>query len=378
MATYSPHGFLRQCGNVLLAEYFQRLDCLHELKIAKRKQTDVEPLIEACAALETKLRQRIEGDFHCVHDLANARGVESLHRTLQHEGGEFPDFGKQRGYHDKALWAFLHHRSLFEAVHKFTMPHASRAYWHTFAAPEGALFDNSPATQRALAASVSRYFRTLQGRGEHCQIEAHAYEGKDFVFLYPSSYFETHMLYEEQQFVRRITQPAFEVVVVWHHHENLAEVYHHGSRSEAWELFQLYAKHFLGMDDIGERPKQAYNLEAFKAKTPPRNIIYPAESRVEEIAVCKLKFAPLNHSDNTITIEGNVVRDRNATYAQLKETGLTMGTLKQIGLAVWMQGDAMNKPQKFDISPTACRLGHHGRDKAIREFLQANAIVIRD
>ncbi len=373
---YAPQAFLRHCANDLLAVYFTRLDCLQYLAIEKRKATDVEDILNALRDLPEQQRHKIEADFHSIHDLSTKEGVLALHSALQEQSIKFPPFSKKYPYHDKALWAFLHHHSIFEAVHRFILPHTVKRYWHTFPYPE--TFTYLAQNHQILNDSLCQYFSNRQGRGELCAVEHHEYQGRHYSFAYPSNYFEEAILYEERAFRRRTVQPAFEVVFVANKEEQRVDVYYTGQRKEAWAIYSLYALHILGVEDVGEKPKEAYTLEKFIAVKPPQNITYPPESTVEEIAVAALKFSPVSRPWNTLTIEGSVIRDTHETYHQLQETGLEIGNLKQVVLAVWITDAPRNKPQRVNISPTSCNLEHHGRDAAIRSFLKANGIQVND
>lgn len=207
-AKFSPQTFLRSCPNDLLSEYFKRASCLTHIDIKSRKARDIEDILTAYNELDVVERNRIENDFRCIYDLSNVVGIQNLHRALSYQSIDFPDFGKKRCIGHKALWAFLYQGEIFHDVHKFTMPHANRTYWHTFALPKNGGYQKSKERLNALQQDVITYLKTKQWRGDLCVIERHTFEDKDFIFLYPSDYTMASMIYEKTQFKRQSVQPA--------------------------------------------------------------------------------------------------------------------------------------------------------------------------
>lgn len=372
MAAYAPHDILRRIDNRFLAEYANAQRLFESLDITKLKQTDIEPIYEEIQKLDPARKDTVERHLRNVATIADKRRIQQLFNALKHDDVAFPEFNKKRDNHDKAMWAFLHHPTLFEAVLKYSFPYTEQRHWQKFIYPA----EQTPATDKSACSrlnhGIQQFFRDYDGRGEHCAVQHHRFQDYDYWFAYPSEYPEQVPEWlDDGTFDRLPHRLAFLVIFVCRKDGASVELYVQEPLAVKRELFSLWAKEILGLENVETKPKRSYDLSPFH--TSEHGIVIPADSPVKSLAVHKIRFAPRHNPAATYTIEADISQNRQAVYDELTKKYIHINNIKVIGLEVSLHTDDADKETKrrFEMSPSSCSLKHVDEAAEIKQFLKS-------
>ena len=75
---FSPRTFFRQTPNDMLRRYFESKGIPIGIEWGGLGETEVEAIFEAMGQLEDRTRQRVEGDFLAINELACSKGVLAI------------------------------------------------------------------------------------------------------------------------------------------------------------------------------------------------------------------------------------------------------------------------------------------------------------
>ncbi len=376
---YSPHDFLRQADNKLIARYIEKkgVPIPAGLDIASLKQTQIDPVVEIIQNLNLPvLKEEVDTDFRQVTMFATKAHIQLLFEVLQERGIAIPEFEKQKGYIDKALWVLNEYPDIFREVLSFSFPYTFKRHWQTFPHIPGTEAHITEETKQKLAQSISAYFQKHQGRGKHCIVEHHPFRNKEYLFAYPSDYSKTAIEYTLNGHLdRRNQQPAFMVVFVFQGGGEAVDVYVEEQIEVTRAMVQIFAKEILGLDFIETKRKQSFNVELFRVAEP--TITIPAESPVLSIAVWRLQFASSFRQGIGIDIRADISQNKRALYEELQARRWGISYVKSVGLEATLQDkEGKQYTRRFEMSGKTCNLRHDGEDGMLRQFLKDTQIDI--
>lgn len=377
MTTYSPHAVLSRVDNKLLAEYANSRNLFENLEISKLKQTDIKPIYEEMQKLDVAQKIEVERDLHNVAIMADKRLIQMLFKALQHDDIAFPEFDRKRDNYDKAMWALLNYTEIFDDVLKYSFPQTEQRHWQKFPYPVGkeAITDKEACTR--FSNEIKKFFREYDGRGEHCKVFHHSFQDYEYLFAHPSEYPEKLPIWKENgefDFSQQIL--ASSIIFVFKKNGASVDLYVTEPIAIKRNLFALWAKEILGLENVDTKPKRSYDLTNFSSST--NDIDIPAETPVSTVAVYKIRFVPRHNPDATYTIEADISTNKNAVYDELNKKYIHIQYIKNIGLEVILQTDEAGKTikRRFEISASSCSLKHIDEAAEIRKFLQLAKIDI--
>lgn len=367
---YSPRTTLRQIDNDLLHEYGKHREIWEDIDFKKLKQTDIEPLYKAITSLEEAKRDRIEKDLREIASLAEKKKIHELYTILQRQHCDIPAFEKKRNHHDKAMWAWLHHQNLFQQVLFFDFGDTSKRHWNKYNYPLKCTVSTEEETNINLCNAITDYFRTNDGRAKHNKIEHHHFNGNEYLICYPSEYPDESQEWNAQgELEPRLHCNAFEIIFVFKKNGAAVSVYANESKVIRDDLFEIWARKILSIDNVIKNQKRSYNLKPFERGT--KDIIIPPESPIKSLRMNKLRFVPDYHPNIIHTIEASPKDHPDIIFDNLRRTGLSIDYIRQVGLEATIQGKQANETKviKFELSSKTCSLPHEDEAGIIRDFL---------
>lgn len=197
---YSRNTFLRQTPNRILKEYFAGKGLLAEVDFDGRRETEIEPVAEALNGLEDEQRTKVEAEFAQVYEMACSLGVQVL---IEEAGSPFhkldwtETFRQMKNAYEKALWAFMNHRKVFENASDLAYMDRVGG-WKQRYVGEGLTPAVEERDKDNLASAVCAFYST-QGRGYHCTVDNYRRENPErhCYFVYPEDYPDTAIGYND-------------------------------------------------------------------------------------------------------------------------------------------------------------------------------------
>jgi hypothetical protein len=303
--TYSPKKFLQGCEKDFLAEYFNKHSLLADIDIASLKPKNCEPILDAIKALPKEAKNRIDDDFIKIYEIANNKvGIQELKQTLSYKYNiDFPKFNKHTCKYNQAMWAFLNYSDAFDDVYSILKFKSKKSFLHKFKLDNIELYNPSQENIKLLTDAISSHLQQEQGRGELCKFEKEGYNDCEYIHIYPSDYVQQQQYYKDEELEIRTEQPAFEIVFFFHAKEQMLEVYYNYGRSQTIILRNLFLKHILGINDISKVDKASINIKILADKNMLKQLNFPADSKVEKLAIHMIKFSPLRTYNKTHGID---------------------------------------------------------------------------
>jgi hypothetical protein len=374
---YYPKTFLRQVPNALLKEFFDGRNQLRDiLWYLQTRETEIDLIYNGWQALPAPQRVDVEKTFRSIDEMACESGVKALVDEGQfHRVDLAAELASREGFHHKAMWAYLHHREVFELASLFhyveSLPGGSwvRAMELPRTAP-----NVTPATTQALESRLSQYYREQQGRGHRCTVETYVRGGRDhYFFAYPDDYADTYIGHgEDGRFIRRAQKRAFEVVFVYDSQDGTLDLYAQGVRRLKEDLRQIFCTVILGVTDSGRCYVPTYDLDPllsrdFRFPTDPADGI--AEVRVREMRLtlvgtgCRritLEADPKSHAQEIYDMMDECLREKYRSSAGAHVTRATF----EIRFAP--RGNTRPKKLVFSVSfPDSSDLKSKGEDERL-------------
>jgi hypothetical protein len=356
---YSPKSFLRHVPNQLLKQFFDRRGQLGHILWYLRSETEIEPIYEAWQALPESQRLKIERTFQAIDEMACEAGFKALVEEAQFQGVDLAaELDQRNGFHDKAMWAYLHHEQVFDLASLFNYVEGlpNRSWVHVTQMPRIPP-DVSDEAVGALGTALSDYYQREQGRGHHCTVEPYL-RGKRYYyfFAYPDDYADIYIGHSDDgRFVRRPQKRAFEVVFVLDSQDGVLDLYAQGDRRLKAELRRIFCTVILHDDGAGQFCDPTYDLRALQA----RGFSFPTdpEDGIEEVRIRRMRLS-LGSNGRRIVLETAPKGDAEEVYDMMDEY-LTDKCLRHAAALVTQvtlefrlvpKGGGKSKKMAFDVT----------------------------
>jgi len=383
---YAPKLFLRQAENALLSEYFTARGELTDIDWGSLNETEVDPIYNAWQALPEEKQEEVERDFRDIFDLASVDGTRTLIDESKFHNPDADlaaELDARDGFVNKAFWAFLKHREVFDLVSILDRAdHLNGRYWRKRKDMPQKQPDLSAEAIRELAAAISAYYRERQGRGKWCRVEHYVRGDRyHYFFAYPKDYTDTFIGYDDHgRFERRRQNPAFEVVFVYDPIDGTLDLYAQGDRYLKQDLQKLFGRAILH-EEIGEESKElvVYELNGLKN----RNFAFPTEpaDRIIEVRVRGLRLSIVGNERRRITFEvppkGTVTDIHDLMQQALHEQRLPMSMVNVTSAVIQIRFDNTGRGRRpiktlsFRISyPDSCNLKDKPEHLVARKYLK--------
>jgi hypothetical protein len=394
---YSPKAFLRQAPNGLLARYFDGQGVLAEVNIATLDDTAIDPVYDAWSDLPAEVRTQVDADFRDIEALANEAGTRTLLEEARfHDEDLEPLFAEMDGFYDRAFWAFLERREVFDVALRFRdADNLPARYWRKRKGVPQVPPSVDEANISKFEQAISFYFREREGRGHSCKIDVYRRGDREYFFVYLADYGRTSIEWEASGLARRPHRPAFEIIFVYAQNAGTLDIFLEGPKKKVQDLQEIFARVILNTE-LGDpvKDERVYELNVLKRRD--FQFIYEPTSGIRDVRVKKLRLSTLG-AGRRITLEDDPSMNRAAVYDLLDEVvqtadGPTCDTCRKIplalvnvtlaGIQVHFEPDGKRgrRTRTFQISyPNSCALAQDGRDALIRKMLADSGIdVVQD
>ena len=323
MQQFNPKRVLRQISNPLLKEFFERQG--HPLAVDwdQLTNTQVDDVFDAWQRLPDDQRKAVEIAFHDVHEMANEDGTRVIIEEGQYHGEDLaPLLEPMDSRYDKAMWAFMHRPSVWDAAVRFAKADTlwgGRSWMKRGNMPSADPMTDAEAL-RAFQEAMSGFYRDRQGRGHHCKVE-HFPRGSDhhYYFVYLSDYADTYINFDDAgHFQRTPERRAFEIVFAYDRPSCTLEMYAKGGRKIIEPLQQLFSTIILGEPLSPEEPgAQPYQLNGLM----DRGFAFPTdpEDGIEDVVIRGMRLSILGRRRGRITLEPDPQDGRDRVYEMLED-----------------------------------------------------------
>jgi hypothetical protein len=392
--SYAPRDFLRRTSNQLLTQYFQSQELPLSLDLTRLKETEVDPIMQALEGLSDRERACIDADFRLVTQVTNENGIRALIKEGRdwHQVDLEPVFEQMPGFHDKALYAFLHQRRCLEITARLCESDVlSQRYWtkRRDGVPAWEPRDDQEACAD-LAAAIGEHFRVKEGRGGACHVDVYRRDYAYYFFCYPEDYGDTVLEFEEGVLHPRPYHPAFEVVFKYAPKEGALDTYFEGRKPQRDPLEAIFGQIILGAELSPGQDARIYELDPLKQRG--FEFIFPPASGIGEIRIREMRFYIKGDKEDRITLVVEASH-RDAIYDAIDRVfdtparpappgikiPLALTSVTRVQLAAYFPvAEGKTEKRLFYVTfPNGCTLTHDGRDRVLREALALSGIERR-
>ena len=395
---YELRKFLRQAGNAVLREYFERIGWNPGVDWGALTETGIEPLFEAVVGnVPEETHAQINRDFQQVNEMATEGGIKTLLDEGQYRGLDLAvELEGVAGLHDKVLRVLLDHPAqdgqlrLFDVARCFNradnLPGRSWRKRSGIPVVERAKGRGDDAARRLeegrkrLEEALSSYYRLKEGRGQRCTVEHFQRDDRLYWFAYVQDYEEARIEYNADGWLdRRTCKPVFEVIFAHSNAERSLDIFVKGDKKTVAELQTLWARAILGSEDLGTPAERGieYELNVLKAN---REFPFDIRDGIEAVRVSGLRLSYVGDRTNRrITLEANTRKHSKVVFELLDElisTGKISWDIVNITQAVFnfvFAGNAQTSRQTIIARvthPNSCSLKHEPKEEIARRYLR--------
>ncbi len=378
---YSPRTFLRKTPNKVLKEYFARKGLLHGVDFDSLGETEIEVVAEALDRLAEKEKMEVEAEFRQINEMAFETGVRVL---IEEAGSVFHNldwtetFGQMENHYERAFWAFLNHRTVFEIASELAYMDMVGS-WRQRYVREGLTPAVAPEDKDRLAQAVGAFYQK-QGRGYHCKVDNYRRENPErhCYFAYPEDYPITEMGYDENgKFRHWPMRRAFEVIFVYKPGNGFVEISAKGKREDIEKLQEVFGQTILGFDKLPDAKSKPYELSKLKDKN--FRFVTDPQDGIEKVTIKLLRLDLPGLGNRRITLEvsssggGQPIHtliEKALNKANLSLDELTVAKAK-LHFKFAPRDGKKGKTLTFEISvPDRCTLKDDPLDQVAKKYIE--------
>ncbi len=296
---YAPKTFIRQVRGALLNRCLRQYGIEADLNIEIIKPAVVETIFQRLMAVPPEQLHLVERDFATITELASREGAEALLMQAAHAGVDFSTlFAQARNDYERACWAFLEHRDIFELAACFhAMDHIGAGRWRRRWVGEN-LVPATDAQAIQMLQSLMRATYAKEGRGRRCHVDYYMRHEptRHCFFAYPEDHLRTDLGYDEDDALRdHPRKVAFEVIFVYRPEEGVLEVMAPGGKDQVKDLAACFCAAILGVPELPEKSlPRVFDLE--RLKQPDVTFPTDPEDAIELVQLREVKLTlPKRH-----------------------------------------------------------------------------------
>lgn len=383
---YSPKTFLRQTPNSILKEYFASKNLLTDIDFLSLKETEIDTIAEALDELSDKQRNKIEGEFRQIYEMAFEKGVLIL---IEEAGSVFhnldllPIFEPMKNHYEKAFWVFLNHPLVFEIACDLAYMD-SLGSWSNRKVGAGLVPAVEEKDKQNLADGVSEFYKK-QGRGRRCHVDNYLRQQPErhCYFVYPEDYATTELGFDDEgKFYHRLRKPAFEVIFVYRPQSGILEVSAKGGKKVVEALQEILCKTILGLDGLPNLEKRHFDLSKLQDKTL-EFVTEPADG-IEKVTIRMLRLDLPGIGNRRITLEASPSNDEQPVYTliekALNKSNISLDkaviTRAKIQIKFASRDGKRGKSLLFEISgPDRCTLKDDPLHQIAKKYIEKWGLV---
>lgn len=383
--SFALRAFLRQASNALLKTYASNFTGFASVRWDGLGQTEIEPIMTAWDALEGEERTRADAELRDVFELGDESGVKAIRDEAAFHGINLTEkLALLDDDLDRSLWTFLEHRTVFDNALRFSLTDRlpARQWQKRKNAPTRRPDDSEEARER-LAQALSHYFRTREGRGQHCRVEVYKRQNRYYFFAYLADHARAEQDFVGGQLRRQPHSPAFEVVFASEPETGTLETFASGGRKVVHDLEQQFALSVFGEELRNQdQDDRVYELEGLRERA--FSFVYPSSAGIKVVYTRKLRLSYRYEPGKRLVLEGTERGQVHALYEDVTRgsgdaTALPPSAVRvtQAEIRVVYEPAGNRRPSAKLIRltyPNGCSLGHNDRDDVLRKMLVDSGI----
>ena len=296
MKPFDPLRLLKETSNDLLRELFTRLGAKLNVPWDDLKQRDVAPIVLLWETMPEVERRRVHVILQEVQSMTSERGLKVLAQQLEWQQPEFTDeYSAWEGRSDKALWAYLFARDVFDQASIFACADTLTAgrYWNRWNGLPHESITVKPEQLHALENELRKYYWPRELRGRHCRV--HHYprcNGVDFFFAYLDDWPDRLMAFDDDgEMAPRSERYAFTNVFAYDPQAGCIDLVAKGGRTVHLRLRQAFCRSVLKMNvPDGEPVLPAYRLD--QLLDPHLTLPTDPGDHIAAVRLTRIRFVP--------------------------------------------------------------------------------------
>jgi hypothetical protein len=390
---YSLKWFLLHAKNEFLRDYFRGRTLLLDVPFAALEEGEADVVFTAVQSLSAEHREECEACFNDIYRMANRSGWDAIiaaSRSAQFKQRADEDLaqrlGKMQSNLDRAFWTFLRRPQYWELACLLADADAlGTAAWEKHPrVPRVAPRTDSEAVSR-FARAVGRYFYTMEGRGERCDIKVCDQGERCYFFCLIEQPSRADPEWKPEGLRRRTYRPAQQLIFVYSQAAGEVDTYLRAKPRAVWDVTALFAQHILGLKKLDPPPKGhgTYRLNGFKRRGTTY-FVHPGTG-ISTVAVRKLRLTPRFGAKRHIIVEANPDGTHEPVYDALENelSNLSLDDFDVTQVELKVVFDRRKVQRKRTISatisaPNRCSLGYDDLDLTVRKMLVASGIELKE
>jgi hypothetical protein len=387
-AHYNLRSFLRQLSRELLSELFEHHAIEIGLDLSALKKRQIDPIFAAINALADDRRQPLDEDFRNIDSLSTPGGISQIIQEARFQGFDIiEDLRPIASLIDRAAWACLHHRPVFDAAIRLAVGELLPGrYWKRRLPVEPRPGADLAGMVKPLETAISTHFTEQEGRGKACQVDYLKRRDLHYFLAHPEDFPASPLAWTAQGLNPHRYRPAFEIVFVFDDAAGWLDIYCVAGKETVQRLHSVFAKTVIALQDLPELAKPAYALEGLKSRN--FQFLRPPDSPIRDVRLKRLGFAMLGESTK-ISIETDPIGDRFALHQEMERVfsagraepkRIAVAQTKVIGATITARidqdGSKPTRTRTFDITTRSCALKYEGHDLLLRQMLMDSGIDV--
>ena len=295
--------------------------------------------------------------------------------------------GAMESYMDAAFWVYLNRSQYWDVACNLAEADAlGVTAWEKHPKMPRVEPRTDPAALSALGHALGKYFHTMEGRGERCDVSACDRPERLHVFCFLEAPARALPEWQTEGMRRRPHKPVQPLTYMYSQTDGELDVHFKGKPRVIWDLMAIFALHVLGEKKIDPPPKSrgVYRLDRFKYRGGV-SFHFGPESGITSVGVRKLRLTPKLGAKRHITIEGSPRAGVEPVYDALENdlTSLRLDDVEvtQVELQVKFMRTATRQQRTVDATvtvPNRCSLAYDDRELLVRKMLIESGIEPRD
>lgn len=359
--TFHPRHFLSYVyGTEPFAEYCQlRGIAFEQLVGMAMRDDDFFRWYDVVRALPESATSQMELDLARVNELAHPRAIELL--IAASRGKTLPPDDVPSD-HARALWFYLNQPDLFHET--FLRLQADEFHsWRSFEVPSSVdpllVIDR----RNALAGSLKKFFRSHEGTGRFCAVDALEVDGAVHFTAYVSNRLALLDAFSEHgERMTHISRPAFTVTFVYEPNDRRVLIRsRHRSSVRVVELFKLFSHVVLRVEVAVKSVSPVFQLnrlkEAFQpaldeadmecARVKALHLAYPERFGRRRIKLETNSGDTASAMSDLLCLHGGngLLRELDVLYAELEVRLRIEGQIKRYTIRLWPDRVNLNRTQ---------------------------------
>lgn len=390
---YTLNWFLLNARNADVAEFLRRKRLLSDSGFAGLPDGDISDLEQCFRSMAPMDLEHCEAAFHEVYRMGSRAGRDAIitasrskNLVTSEDAALLQHLGSMT-YLDAVFWTYLNRPRYWDVACCVAEADAlGVSAWEKHSKVPKVVPKTDTASLAAFGAALGRYFHTMEGRGDRCEVKVCDRSERLHLFCFLESPPLALPEWVQEGLRRRAHKPVEPLTFMYSQLDGELDIHFKGKRGTIWDLMSLFAQHILGQRKL-EPPasgRGSYRLDQFKRREGVRFII-DSNSGITSVGVRRIRLTPQLGEICHHTIEGSAANAGASIYDKLEKLDtvfkLNEMDVTQVELAVRFERTALHRQRTINTvvtPPNRCSLGYDERELIVRKMLVASGVEPKD